>query len=322
MNSTKPIGGYFELETNNFGSVFHENAIAVNSCRNALEYVLLVNKYKKIYLPYYTCDVTLQPIKNLNIDFEFYYLDNDFFPKIEIIEENEALLFVNYFGLLNNNISILEKKYQNLIIDNAQAFYAKPFDTVSTVYSPRKFFGLPDGGFVYSKKKLKINLEVDKSSDRMSHLITRIEDGAEAGYKLFQQNDDKLNDLPLRRMSIITKKLLSNIDFESALKKRNENFNILHQALKNKNEFSSIIEKVDINGPMVYPFFRKGNDQLRNQLIAKKIFVAKYWPDVLDRVNNKSFEAYLVNNLIPLPIDQRYNKNEMNFIIEKIKLYE
>ena len=32
-----PIGGYFELELNDYGSVYHDKAIAVNSGRNALE---------------------------------------------------------------------------------------------------------------------------------------------------------------------------------------------------------------------------------------------------------------------------------------------
>ena len=43
------IGGYFQLETNDFGSIFHDKAIAVNSGRNALEYILLSNNYRKIY---------------------------------------------------------------------------------------------------------------------------------------------------------------------------------------------------------------------------------------------------------------------------------
>ena len=190
------IGGYFELELNDFDSVYHDKAIAVNSGRNALEYILLANKYKKIYIPYYTCDVTFQPIKKLNIEFEFYYLDKDFFPRLNEIEDNAALLFVNYFGLMDNNILLLQKKYKNLIIDNAQAFYAQPLDCTSTFYSPRKFFGLPDGGFVYSDKNLNVDLDYDKSEERISHLLKRIEEGAETGYKLFQQNDNKLNDLP------------------------------------------------------------------------------------------------------------------------------
>ena len=319
MSLNKPIGGYFELETNDFGSVYHEDAIALNSGRNALEYILLVNNYKKIYLPFYTCDVLLQPIKKLDIDFEFYYLDKEFLPKIDTIENNAVLLYVNYYGLMDDNIEALQTKYSNLIVDNAQAFYSQPINEIPTFYSPRKFFGLPDGGFVYSNTKLKANLEFDKSSKRMSHLVVRIEDGAEAGFNLFQQNEDELNNLPLRKMSKLTDKLLKNIDFDSVRKKRNENFNILHQALKNENELTPIIENTTINGPMIYPYLKKGNDKLRSSLISKKIFVANYWPNVSDWLGGKEcYESYLQSNLIPLPIDQRYGLNELSVIIKNI----
>ena len=321
MSLYNAIGGYFELELNNHGSVYHDDAIAVNSGRNALEYILLANKYKKIYVPYYTCDVTLQPIIKLNVNYEFYYLDNELLPILGKIKEDEAIIFVNYFGLMNGNIQYLQHKYKNIIVDNAQAFYAKPIKDIPTIYSPRKFFGLPDGGFVYTENKLEVILEIDKSGDKLSHLISRIEDGAEEGYKSFQINDDKLNDLPLRSMSILTDKLIRNIDFETIRIKRNFNFNVLHKSLKSINEYTPFIEKAVIDGPMVYPFLRKGNDTLRNKLIGNKIFVAKYWPNVINWIESKDvFEKYLFDNLIPLPIDQRYNEEAMQDLISQIKL--
>ena len=246
-------------------------------------------------------------------------MDTAFLPKLEKIKDTEVLLYVNYFGIMQHNISIIREKYSNIIIDNAQAFYSKPLETVSTIYSPRKFFGLPDGGFVYSNEKLKIDLEIDKSGDRMSHLIARVEDGAEVGYNLFRQNDNKLNDLPLCGMSKLTDKLLRNVDFEAAREKRNENFNILHQELKNKNELTPIIDKAKIDGPMVYPFLKKGNEKLRNKLIQNKIFVAKYWPNVIEWIKSEDvFEKHLYANFLPLSVDQRYKEEEMLKIVKLI----
>ena len=54
------IGGYFELELNKQGE-YHQDAIRLNTGRNALEYIILANNYKKIYIPYITCAVLLQP---------------------------------------------------------------------------------------------------------------------------------------------------------------------------------------------------------------------------------------------------------------------
>lgn len=69
--------------------------------------------------------------------------------------------------------------------------------------------------------------------------------------------------------------------------------------------------------PMVYPYLCD-DDTLRNKLIANKIFVAKYWPNVEKWCGKDGFETYLMNNLIPLPIDQRYGAEEMKRIINVI----
>jgi hypothetical protein len=56
-------------------------------------------------------------------------------------------------------------------------------------------------------------------------------------------------------------------------------------------------------------------DHLKDTLIENKIYVATYWNDVKSRALKDTFEYKLVNYLIPLPIDQRYNLNDMKLII-------
>lgn len=48
-----PIGGYFELELPHFPEI-HSEAIALNSGRFCLEYILRCRNYKKVYVPYFT----------------------------------------------------------------------------------------------------------------------------------------------------------------------------------------------------------------------------------------------------------------------------
>ena len=78
-----PIGGYFELEIDDKGTIYHDNAVRVNSGRSALYYILRQSNYSKLYIPYYTCDVILQPLKRLNLKYSFYYLDDHFMPIVE-----------------------------------------------------------------------------------------------------------------------------------------------------------------------------------------------------------------------------------------------
>jgi hypothetical protein len=316
----RTIGGYFEFETITCALKYHyhNNLIAVNSGRNALEYILRAKKVKKIYIPYYTCDAILEPLVKLGIKYNYYYIDQQFSP-IKDFDNNDCLLYVNYFGVLNDKVHTLSKQFNKLIVDNSQAFYARPGKGLPTFYSPRKFFGVPDGGFVYCYSSLDLSLERDVSYSRCSHLLIRADTNAENGYADFQRNDDLLKNQPIKRMSKLTDKLLRCIDYKRAKDLRNENFVYLHRHLGSLNELTGIFDLDNLDGPMVYPFLYKGNTDLRKRLHANKIYTAQYWPNLLKWLADKNcFEYHLYENLIPLPIDQRYGALEMERICKLV----
>ena len=70
-----------------------------------------------------------------------------------------------------------------------------------------------------------------------------------------------------------------------------------------------------LNGPMAYPFFSI-DKELREKLKANQIYVPKYWPNVSNWVKEDSVENRLSENLLLLPVDQRYGKKEMKKIIK------
>lgn len=312
----KAIGGYFEMELND-GNIYHENAIALNTGRNALEYILKESKkYKKIYLPYFTCDVLLQPIKKLGLECQFYSINEQLEPIFDFskLNKNSCFLYTNYFGLKDCFIKNLARECKNLIIDNAQSFYSKPIKNIDTFYSARKFFGVPDGSYLYSAKKSKENLEIDLSFERFEHLLKRIDQNAEEGYKKFVENDSKLDNQPILQMSNLTKRILKSIDYDLIARKRIENFLYLDQKLKSLNML-----KLDFTGnvpPMVYPFL--GTKELRIKLLENKVYVAKYWPNVCHWAEEGSLEIRLTDELIHLPIDQRQTKVELDKILKII----
>ena len=59
-------------------------------------------------------------------------LNELFLPKLKLIKDNEALLYVNYYGLMNKNVEMLSKIYRNVIIVNSQAFYTMPKKDIPT----------------------------------------------------------------------------------------------------------------------------------------------------------------------------------------------
>ncbi len=317
MNNTKSIGGYFELELSNVSKEFHTDAICLNTARNALEYILKAKKIKKIFLPYFTCDVLIQPLHKLKLPFQFYSINENLEPIFDFTElkDGDAFLYTNYFGLKDNYVKKLSLMCEQLIIDNAQAFYSMPFKKVPTFYSARKFFGVADGAYLYNVKKFEQPTEQDVSFERMKHLLIRKDVSAEAGYSFFSENDKSLQNQSIKRMSKLTQNILKTIDYELAANKRKDNFFYLHKALKSSNQFSLEIEEGSI--PMVYPYWNK-DKKLKKVLLENKIYTASYWPNVLEWCDKNSLEYQLANEVIYLPIDQRYGVIDMNIIIEKI----
>jgi len=313
------IGGYFGLELSK-GIEFHKSAIRLNTGRNALEYILLVNSYKKIYLPYFTCNVLLEPIKKLNIQVVFYSINKSFEPIFDYtkIKYDEAFLYTNYFGLKDDFVKTLSKNCTNLIIDNAQAFYSKPLENIDSFYSPRKFFGVSDGAYLYCRKKLDTALEKDISYERFSHLLRRIDISAEDGYQDFVSNDKKLINQPIKQMSNLTQILLDSIDYNECATIRTENFDYLHKHLKNSNTLK--INHGLKSVPMVYPYWCKDKN-LREKLITHKIYTPMYWPNVLDWSKKGSLENKMTKGIVYIPIDHRYNIDKMKYIISTIKSF-
>lgn len=147
----------------------------------------------------------------------------------------------------------------------------------------------------------------------MSHLLKRIDISAEFGYDDFKKNDDSLINQPIKLMSNLTSKILMSIDYDAIKLKRIENYLYLESKLKDKNRIQFPLN--DNAVPMVYPYLT--NDvELKARLIKNKIFVATYWSNVMIWAKEESLEYKLTNNLLPLPIDQRYEMSGVNFKIE------
>jgi hypothetical protein len=309
----KEIGGYFGLELRR-DNEYHKNALRLNTGRNAFELVLRTRKYSRVYVPRYACDSILEPFKKLSIEWASYAVDRKFEPVFDFgaMKAGEAFLYTNYFGIKDSFVRSLSGHCRNLIIDNTQAFYSLPIAGVDTFYSCRKFFGVPDGAYLYMEGADSRHLPVDVSADRFTHLIWRLEFGPERGFDEFQKNEKSLIGRPMMQMSNLTHSLLCGIDYESPKEKRRRNFNFLHTKLSKLNELDFSID--DASVPLVYPFL-SDEPGLRERLIGEKVFVATYWPCVQSVANADSMEYRLSSQMIPLPVDQRYDLQDMEHVI-------
>ena len=314
MNS---VGGFFELEIMKKDAFIHKSAILLNSGRSCFEYIIKLLKIKKVYISYYNCEVIVQTLDKLGVSYAFYNMNENLELVGDIcLKQDEFLLYINYFSTKGDYVSKLVQMYSDkIIIDNSQAFYSNPIDGVPTFYSPRKFFGVPDGGCLYVQNEKFEVVDNGISYPNCTHLLKRLDLGPEIAYNDYLINEKNISNTGMLSMSNLTKSILNSIDYDLIKYKRLANFYMLHSNLFKINKLSVGFNKICC--PLVYPLLIN-DSTLKSKLILNKIYTATYWPNVLNWAKADMFEYYLASNLLALPIDQRYTIDDMNRILEVI----
>lgn len=320
----KEYGGYMPLELNNgeelFDKYIEAKVARVNCGRNALALATLSVKPKKVFVPYYNCNVVADTLKKYEIPMEYYFLDEKMEPAVDQLGEDEWIVYVNYFGITHQDqIKQIAEKYKRVIFDNTQALFSQPVldGCCFNVYSPRKFVGLCDGAYLVwsGEHEVSDDFPQDVSWDRASFLFKSIELGTNAAYGDSMQSKVCFDD-GIRKMSVLTHKMLKSLNYDEIKQKRARNFNVLKEEFRDLNEFWLPLGEA---APFVYPLFVP--KVIRHELVKNKIYVSQWWKYLLDVVPQNSIEANLSNYLLPLPVDQRYSEDDMADMAKIVKRY-
>lgn len=307
----KEIGGYIEFEHYN-RPMLHGDGIKLNCGRNALAYLLKAYDIKKIAMPKFMCDSCDGVLKDIEV--QYYSVGIEFKPMFEKVDEGAWLYVVNFYGQLSEEYLLSLKENYKMIVDNAQAYFNAPIEGVPTLYTCRKFFGVADGAILYSDKRMEVE-EQDESFDRMRFLMGRFERSASEFYSEYVENNHIFANESIKRMSALTENLLRGIDYEGVCKRRTENFAYLDEKLSQINKLKLSIP----NGPFMYPLYLENGAEVRKQLQAKKIFIPTLWPAVFNLCSEDELEYDMAKNILPIPVDQRYGIDDMEYIINEIE---
>ena len=312
LRSVKPIGGYFELELPH-GKLPYPNAVPVNFGRGGLALIVHARNYRRIWIPDYICPVVPRYLERIGVEYSRYEINLNLEPTIiPRLERDEAFLYVNYFGVKDAYCRTLEQTQKNLILDLTQAFYYEP--TVADGFnSARKFFGVPDGAFVFGSGLSNKDLPQAISHDQFAPLLRRADGDLAGGYSAFHSLDDARENLDAARMASLTRLLISAVNLGSARIRRLANFAKLATTLGSTNELKF---EQDTMGPLVYPYLVQDGERLKKQLIGKKIFCPTYWPKIQSM---GAAAGRLVNDLVCIPCDQRYDCTDMEFILDMVR---
>lgn len=314
------MGGFFGLELpdfNNFPYPEGPDCVYLSSGRAAFE-CILANMPEPVCLwaPRFICDTMLQAPARLGIPVRRYDCTEQLTPILPDAGRNELVLLVNYFGLTEEAVAAAAQELPGrCVVDATTALYCPPLPGVPTLYSPRKFAGVADGGIAHTPFPLKQLPETIATSAATSrHLLARLESGASASLHFCEAAEAALS-APPQRMSSLTRSLLRSIDFERAARCRLENYATLHQALGCINHLS--LPDTPAHAPMCYPLV-SGIPDLRDSLIDAGIALPLYWPEVIESTHATDTANKLARRLLPLPLDQRYSKTDMEHLIRLI----
>jgi hypothetical protein len=320
---TEEIGGYFGLDLPESGEAFTAS-IKFQSGRAALRAALECSGITRVMVPAYICDSVILAVVDAGATVDTYRLDDRLHPLclFDPIPEKCALLYVNYFGLCTENVSRLLQEFprNQLIIDNSQALFALPTNALATIYSPRKFVGVPDGGLLMTPAmQIKLPEEEDGGSiGRMRHLLLRMAYTAREGYLDYIESEKSLGNTRPLRMSRLTERILYSIDMTRVKHRRRENFSVLAACLDKHNAFKWELGTESV--PLCYPLIINDDaQQIKRNLIAKGIYIPTYWSDAKSRVTD-GVEYHLINSCLPLPCDQRYSPSQMTHLADEIIL--
>ena len=313
------IGSFIELQFKK-GLEYYNGDIDIarlNSGRAAIYHAFRITGCNVIWLPVYQCDTVRDFLKKKNVSIKYYHMDKDFNP-IDLKQVNdEAVLIVNYYGIMSNKrMTQLSSKYQNVIIDNSQAFFCKPITGCLNVYSCRKFVGVPDGAYVVGKNAHLFLNEYAQghSSDTSLFLLQRIEYGCEGkAYESRKINEHRLETENIMRMSKLTQAILDGTDYELIKNKRKENFKIACDLFGDINKINPLQYFEEDVTPMVYPLVVE-EDALIDKLQEAKHFQGHWWSYLLNETKRDDFENWISRYIIPITIDQRYGRKELEYI--------
>lgn len=310
------IGSFIELQFPKGREYYNgkENTARLNSGRAAIYHAVRILGCKTVWLPYYQCDTVRNFLIRKCISVKYYHIDSNMNP-IDIDQnENEAVVFVNYFGVMSfDRMAELASGYENVIIDNSPAFFCKPLRECMNVYSTRKFMGVPDGAYVVGEGANQYADEYEKcySSDTALFLLQRHEYGCEGKtYASRMINEHRIDAEDVMQMSELTRTILDGTDYEEIIYKRKRNFEIACRLFDSINCFDAKRYADEKIVPMVYPLVVE-DDSLRDKLLQNKHFQGRWWGYLLNEVDENTYEYWISKYVIPITIDQRYGESDL-----------
>ena len=301
-------------------------------------------KCKKVaLLPPFTCHTVFEPFMDFDYEIHTLPLNPDLSINADDIvscqEQYDAgiVLVHRYYGFdtlpgFNHAVLSLQKKGVIVIEDCTQCLYSS-FSISEADYvvaSIRKWCGVPDGGFAICKEGVfthkptqedSIMVETKRIASELKYQFLIEGKGDKPSFKAKYREGEALLDNQDGYYAIgqLSASIQAELNVEQLKRKRRENYRILLESIQNVNGvkvvFSSLPDDVV---PLYFPLFVDDREAIQDLLADNDIYAPVVWPkeDNCPPIGEIANSVY--RKILCMPIDQRYDVDDMRRIIEVI----
>lgn len=297
------------------------------NARSAMMAVIERERPSRVWFPSYFCPSMLFAVESSAAKLCFYpvgaHLEMDPGFDVHSFREGDLVVVIDYFGFrpqgseiqewISRGVMVIQDRCQSLLSDyDGETGHFQ-------LFSPRKFFGFPDGGILISNSisspefvsmpppardwldqtlyalGLKSSFDIGKSSSReWFELLQHAEKNIPCGFF-------SMSDVSLRLLS-------ANIGAKAAATRRKANFRVLAEKLEEYALFSNLPEGVV---PLGFPVRVERRDKIQAGLFSKDIYPAIHWNLEGHCPAEYQHSLSLSKEIMTLPCDQRYGENDM-----------
>ncbi len=349
------LGSNFEIDFSNLtckkDHIFHYlrkyHSIYTDSGRSASTILRSMLKLEKgtVLLPAYICGSVIDRYKDCSI--VFYRINKDFSIDLQDLEQKlnpdvKAVYLMHYFGKLQEEkcLKFLAEKREQyrfwIIEDTTHSLFSNPC-TIGDycIASLRKWFPIPDGGVLYTKHELDRKVigsyEKKNPSAVLEAMVLKkwyIRENIPCNLvyrKIFTDAEKELDDQKqVFLLSDISRSILECISISEMSERRRDNYRQLNENIENdqavNDKIGSVYQTMDFV-PLAYPVYVEDRDAFRRYLMEKQVYCAVHWPLEGTLLENDEGANAIFSYILSLPVDQRYDRVHMEYLVKTIQKY-
>lgn len=309
----------------------------------ALEDIMETDRIRVAYLPGYTCETVLAPFQKAGYELLFYDVDCTMTPVFDpaVLDRISVLLICGYYGFCNYDrdfVQLCKNSKIHIIEDTTHSIFSLDGVDPCCDYiagSLRKWLGVAAGGFViktggrfshplllpdsvHLSMRAAAMLEKDTWSGSDKPAAMQKLDAATAVFwdaeMMLRRIFDSYGSDP---DSVY---IMNHIDVENIRRKRRDNYQYLLDNLDTGTDLSPVFPDLEPETvPSHFTFYTEKRRQVQDFLTAHGISSTVYWPEN-DLVNLSDYPgaAYIYSHVLSIPCDQRYGRQEMQYICDSL----